>query len=478
MVILGIKLTHDGAVALIEDGVLKFCTEIEKINNNVRHKEICDLSIIPEIIRSNGYGIGNIDYVAIDGWHGVEEFWGGSSSITLKHGSKNLMLNVAPYNEKSLSENILQRFLYSQNITLDNRKFEYSSFMHVSGHVAGAYCSSPFAKSGESSYILAWDGGQYPRLYYFEAKTNEIKNLGHLFMFLGTIYGIFPQYFGPYKKSQAQLKIDKSEKRIEGFFGGYTVPGKIMAYIALGKVKPELLEIFSKVHRKNVVVNNEFEHLFSQTIRKLVRKEIYRDEDVLATMHKYLEDLLLSTLDQKISKYPQYERNLCFSGGSGLNIKWNSKIRSSGLFKSMYVPPFPNDSGSAIGVACCEYLFQTNKSNITWNVYSGPDVKINSPSEGWSRQNFSVEELARHMHLTGEPVVVLNSRAELGARALGNRSILAPATSPKMKDLLNEVKGRESYRPVAPMCLEEEASKVFAPGCSDPYMLFEHFVRT
>jgi carbamoyltransferase len=46
-----------------------------------------------------------------------------------------------------------------------------------------------------------------------------------------------------------------------------------------------------------------------------------------------------------------------------------------------------------------------------------------------------------------------------------------------MKDLLNEVKQRESYRPVAPICLEEEAPRVFAPGTPDPYMLFEHVVR-
>jgi carbamoyltransferase len=85
--------------------------------------------------------------------------------------------------------------------------------------------------------------------------------------------------------------------------------------------------------------------------------------------------------------------------------------------------------------------------------------------------------LAALLHEEGEPVVVLSGRAELGPRALGNRSILAPATSAAMKDELNRVKDRASYRPVAPICLMSRASEVFAPGGTDPYMLFEHRLR-
>jgi carbamoyltransferase len=88
-----------------------------------------------------------------------------------------------------------------------------------------------------------------------------------------------------------------------------------------------------------------------------------------------------------------------------------------------------------------------------------------------------VEELAGVLDEVGEPVVVLSGRAEAGPRALGHRSIIAPATTPAMRDVLNEVKDRESYRPVAPMCLEERAAEVFSPGVRDPYMLYEHQVR-
>ncbi|MBK3648038.1 carbamoyltransferase C-terminal domain-containing protein, partial [Streptomyces sp. MBT33] len=96
---------------------------------------------------------------------------------------------------------------------------------------------------------------------------------------------------------------------------------------------------------------------------------------------------------------------------------------------------------------------------------------------GWHQEPCELRDLARLLHDNDEPVVFLNGRAEIGPRALGNRSILAPAGSPKMKDLLNEVKEREFYRPVAPICLEESAPEIFSPGTPDPYMLFDHAVR-
>jgi carbamoyltransferase len=73
--------------------------------------------------------------------------------------------------------------------------------------------------------------------------------------------------------------------------------------------------------------------------------------------------------------------------------------------------------------------------------------------------------------------VVLTGRAEIGPRALGHRSIIAPATDAAMRDRLNDLKQRAHYRPVAPVCLEDAAPSVFAPGTRDPYMLFEHRVR-
>jgi carbamoyltransferase len=148
-----------------------------------------------------------------------------------------------------------------------------------------------------------------------------------------------------------------------------------------------------------------------------------------------------------------------------------------GLFGKVYVPPFPNDSGSAIGMACTAMLNTAGKNSLAWSVYSGPKAGGNQAAPGWQESSCTIPELARLLYNTKEPVIVLHGRAELGPRALGNRSILADPTSPEMKDVLNLVKEREPYRPVSPICLEHKTAGIFEPGIRDPFMLFDHHVK-
>lgn len=123
-----------------------------------------------------------------------------------------------------------------------------------------------------------------------------------------------------------------------------------------------------------------------------------------------------------------------------LNIKWNSEIRKAGLFKSIYAPPFINDSSSAIGSVCAEWFRISRQSHIDWGTYSGMTIINNAViNDEWSKQNCSIKELAFILASTGEAVVFVNGRSELGPRALGNRSILADPRNKRMKQVLNEM---------------------------------------
>jgi carbamoyltransferase len=74
-------------------------------------------------------------------------------------------------------------------------------------------------------------------------------------------------------------------------------------------------------------------------------------------------------------------------------------------------------------------------------------------------------------------VAWFQGRAEFGPRALGHRSLLADPRNPDNLERLNDVKGREQFRPVAPMVLAEEAAAIFSGGpVPSPYMLFTHDV--
>lgn len=83
----------------------------------------------------------------------------------------------------------------------------------------------------------------------------------------------------------------------------------------------------------------------------------------------------------------------------------------------MFVVPFPNDSGAAIGTACCE-MFLRGRAALTWNIYAGSSISPASVPPDWQAVPCDENELAELLHTEGEPVVVLADHAELGPRAL------------------------------------------------------------
>lgn len=460
-IICGLKLTHDGSIAVIRGNDLLFSIEMEKINNNPRFSPIPDLSVIDGILAGYGIQLSDVDHFVVDGWAGLDESW-----IDTSFDSHSLKLQLACYREKSLTQNVMQSYEFEQ-LTLSSKfSTNYSSYMHVTGHIASAYCSSPFAKENKSSYILVWDGGMFPRLYYFDTESITIKNLGPINFIIGNFYQVFASYFYPFNKANPNHKEDLS------------IAGKVMAYIANGEVLQSLLDEFNYILENHLSLSMDYVHVFVQYFKGRNPFGKYRDEDVLATMHKFLEDQLILGLGKKIKKFKFGEKNLCYSGGCALNIKWNSTVRYSGLFDRIWVPPFPNDSGSAIGSACAKMIEVSPNKWLNWSVFSGPEVSFERVNNSkWSTISCSIKQLANILVRNNLPIVLLHGNAELGPRSLGGRSIIAPASDTTIKETLNRIKDRESYRPVAPICLEEDAPTVFSPGTPDPYMLFDHMVK-
>ncbi|MEC0090202.1 carbamoyltransferase N-terminal domain-containing protein [Paenibacillus macquariensis] len=460
MLYCGIKLTHDGCIAVIEDNRLVFSHEVEKFNNNKRYSEIPDTNFITEVLGMNGYGVSDINLYSIDGWAGLKE-----SEVRVRSNGTELNVIVAPYREASLSADSLKTY-EGNGFIIDGQSLAYTSYLHSTTHIFSTYCASPFSEKSDPCYMLVYDGGMYPRLYYFDPAQGKLENLGPLFMFMGNIYSLFSLHFKPFFNEGSGPRVDD-----------LSVAGKVMAYIALGQVREDLIQMFGRVYEKHFSPSLEFSWTFSQEVQRQVTEQGIPHADVLASFHQYLERMLVNCLNERIRKHGRKSRYFGFVGGCSLNIKWNSAIRNSGLFDEMFVSPFTNDTGTAIGVACCERYKQTGKVRLDWSVYSGPAIVKNEPAEGWSSRNCSIHELASLLHVTQDPVVFLSGNAELGPRALGNRSILAAAVQPQMKDRMNEIKCREGYRPVSPICLEKRASMIFSPGTRDPYMLFDHKLR-
>lgn len=240
------------------------------------------------------------------------------------------------------------------------------------------------------------------------------------------------------------------------------VPGKFMGFAGWGKIRPDI--------EKWILRNNYFQDIWGRTsvfFRK-AKNDFGIDlksfdqrnsfvQDVAATMqHIFIQQIKLKLLQLAEITDVEY---LYYTGGSALNIVANTQIIESGIFKDVYIPPCTEDSGLALGAA----------SFVEWKKHG--NVKIHSPYlNNWGIEHYKTlynrETLldVAQMIANGGIIGVCNGFGEAGPRALGNRSILARADSKKRARELSMVKkGREWYRPLAPVALLKNVEYFIGP---------------
>lgn len=181
-----------------------------------------------------------------------------------------------------------------------------------------------------------------------------------------------------------------------------------------------------------------------------------------ACIQKITEKVLHSAFLQVRRYCTQYRiDNIVYSGGVAMNCVANSYVlKNSG--KSMWIAPNPTDSGSALGAAALQY---GKKLNYT-DMYLGSNILGEYP----------VKELLGSLK-TDKITAVASGRAEFGARALGNRSILADPRDPNIKDKVNEIKKRQKFRPFAPVVLQEYADEHFELKSNLNYDTMQYAVK-
>ncbi|MCK2213845.1 carbamoyltransferase [Actinomadura sp. ATCC 31491] len=179
---------------------------------------------------------------------------------------------------------------------------------------------------------------------------------------------------------------------------------------------------------------------------------------------------------------------LAFAGGTALNCSANGRLIRRSPFREVFIPPSPHDGGTAVG--CALYGLEAvlgRKGSWRWeNDYLGPDpdeseitAAVGSLPEGLVAEQ--PEDLLGAMVALledGRVVGLHQGRSESGPRALGNRSIIADPRRPDIQDYVNyEVKGREWFRPLAPLVLAEHAQRFFEVDRAAPFMQYAADVR-
>ncbi|MBT2386600.1 carbamoyltransferase C-terminal domain-containing protein [Streptomyces sp. ISL-11] len=202
--------------------------------------------------------------------------------------------------------------------------------------------------------------------------------------------------------------------------------------------------------------------------------------DLAASTQACLEETLLDLVRWLHGRTG--DRVLAMAGGVALNCVANSRIAREGPFDTVWVQPAAGDAGTALGGA----LLLSADTGHPPEPPAGADL-----GRGWSDAELEAwlktaqvpyerppdvaETVARA--LAGDAVVAwFQGRAEFGPRALGHRSLLAHPGHVGNLERLNDVKGREQFRPVAPMVLADRAGEIFDGPLPSPYMLFVHDV--
>jgi carbamoyltransferase len=177
------------------------------------------------------------------------------------------------------------------------------------------------------------------------------------------------------------------------------------------------------------------------------------------------------------------ERDLTLAGGVALNCVANARLAEQGPFDRIWVQPAAGDAGTALGaalhvarslgdpvspVATAALGREWDDDDLAaW--LADADVAYERPSD--------VAEAVAEVLAANGVVAWFQGRSEYGPRALGHRSLLAHPGHPDNLERLNRVKGREQFRPVAPMVLANRATDVFEGVLPSPFMLFTHRVR-
>ncbi|CNG28069.1 transferase [Mycobacterium tuberculosis] len=203
--------------------------------------------------------------------------------------------------------------------------------------------------------------------------------------------------------------------------------------------------------------------------------------DLAASVQARLEEVLLDLAAWLHGETGS--RRLTLAGGVALNCVANSRLAEAGPYDDLWVQPAAGDAGTALGAAL--HVAQ-----------GGGDPLTGMPGAALGRR-WDDREIARRLDTAeiryerpddlaatvaealarDEIVAWFQGRSEFGPRALGHRSLLAHPGHAGNVERLNDVKGREQFRPIAPMVALEHAAEIFEGPLPSPYMLFVHRVR-
>ncbi|MCA1197773.1 carbamoyltransferase [Sphingomonas sp. R647] len=438
MKILSYNPGHDGAFAYIEDGRLVFSLEAEK-GSGYRHSAVT----VPDAFDALGELASVPDVLCKGGWwqDGPPQAGGGAVGY---HGLECGKVRTGR-----------KRFL--------GKEVDLFSSSHERSHLLCAFGMSGLPK-GTACYALLWEGniGAFYEIsagLHITKLSNVLPEPGHRYALL---YALADPTFD--KRSAEYSRLSDA--------------GKLMALASFSTRT-------QATHSEELIMDfllQDCEHIRPrdcEALQDLTHYNVGTDDQEFRNFAGIFSDRLFDRFHQFAKSDLKRGMPLLIAGGCGLNCDWNSKWQGSGLFSEVFVPPVANDSGSAIGTAIDAQFHFTGDPKISWDVYSGLSFALDEPVDRakFDKLESSVNTVAEM--LSSDLILGwVSGRYEIGPRALGNRSILAAPFKDSTRERLNIIKQREQFRPIAPVCLEDDAKTWFGCEHPSPFMLFTYRAST
>lgn len=481
MRILGISaFYHDSAAALVRDGEIIAAAQEERFTRK-KHDSRFPSKAVEYCLAQDRVGLSDVDFVAFYDkpflkFERLLETYVAFAPRGLRSFAMAMPLWVR---EKLFQKNLLHNELKRFSKEFDwERRLLFAE--HHQSHAASAFYPSPF----ENALILTMDGvGEWATTSVALGSGNHLEIIKeiHFPHSLGLLYSAFTYYTG--------FKVNSGEYKVMGLapYGSPRFAKQILDHLIDLKADGSFrlnLNYFDYCTGLTMT-NNKFDGLFEGPRRRPEELLTQRHMDLAASVQVVLEEAVLRMTRALAAE--TRAKNLCLAGGVALNCVANGRLLRDGHFEGIWIQPAAGDAGGALGAALAAYHSFKGQPRK-------PNRYCDNMKGSYLGPEFSQADIEQRLSTTGAKYTVLEDdklldacadaleaekavgwfqgRMEFGPRALGGRSILGDARSPKMQSMLNlKVKFRESFRPFAPSVLRENVCEWFELDQDSPYML-------
>ena len=480
MNILGIScFYHDSAACILQDGEILAAAQEERFTRK-KHDYSFPIHAIRSLLQKSGLKVRDIDYVSFYDKPFIKFERILETYLTF------VPKGIASY-IKAIPLWIRQK-LWIPDLIEKEIGYEGKVLFpeHHESHAASAFFPSPF----QHAAFLTMDGvGEWATSSYGFGRGNRVQILAELHFphSLGLLYSAFTYFTG--------FKVNSGEYKVMGL-APYGRPKYVQ------RIYDHLMDLKEDgSFRMNMdyfdycagltMTNGRFAELFDGPPRSPESQLTQREMDLARSIQEVTEEVMLR-MARHVKKETK-EKYLCLAGGVALNCVGNGKLLRAGLFDDIWIQPAAGDAGGAIGAAYLVYYHYLNRPLLK---KEGRDLQRGS----YLGSDYSDEEIVTFLKEHNLPYTYYDSgrllervadllidekvigwfqgRMEFGPRALGNRSIIGDARSPRMQKKMNlKIKFRESFRPFAPSVLAEKVSDYFDIDRESPYMLLVADVR-